>query len=307
MKQSSREAGHDWAAIFDWRKVYNFSLSSEGFTSAEQQNIVGFEASFFSEAYASHNPESADFLHYQTFPRMVAFAEIAWRDGVRDEQKFYRNMVAHYSRMDAMGVAYRLMPPSVSYADGVLSAQVDDESDIYYRREPMATEMLYVGPITTNSPGEYSFISRRGVARSPKTAVASHFKTITPSFVITSSIGDREKFSYEKAQGYGRIARTQRAADVGDWVMFTFDEPVKCRRMKVATGNFQLPRYIFESGFVEVSYDGVAFERVGDLDCGMFFIDYPARAIKAVRITCTSRGNGAEWVSIQPPTIYPLL
>jgi hypothetical protein len=77
--------------------------------------------------------------------------------------------------------------------------------------------------------------------------------------------------------------------------------------MKVATGNFQLPRYIFESGFVEVSYDGVAFERVGDLDCGMFFIDYPARAIKAVRITCTSRGNGAEWVSIQPPTIYPLL
>jgi hexosaminidase len=307
MKQSSREAGHDWAAIFDWRKVYNFSLSSEGFTSAEQQNIVGFEASFFSEAYASHNPESADFLHYQTFPRMVAFAEIAWRDCVRDEQKFYRNMVAHYSRMDAMGVAYRLMPPSVSYADGVLSAQVDDESDIYYRREPMATEMLYVGPITTNSPGEYSFISRRGVARSPKTAVASHFKTIMPSFVITSSIGDREKFSYEKAQGYGRIARTQRAADVGDWVMFTFDEPVKCRRMKVATGNFQLPRYIFESGFVEVSYDGVAFERVGDLDCGMFFIDYPARAIKAVRITCTSRGNGAEWVSIQPPTIYPLL
>jgi hexosaminidase len=118
---------------------------------------------------------------------------------------------------------------------------------------------------------------------------------------------DREQFSFDKAEGYGRLARTTRAADVGDWVMFTFDKPVACRRMKVATGNFQLPRFIFENGYVEISYDGRVFERVGLLDCGMFVIEYPARPIKAVRITCTSRGNGAEWVSIQPPTIYPQL
>ena len=307
MKQSSREPGHDWAAIFDWRKVYNFTLSSTGFTPGEEQNIIGLEASFFSEAYASRNPDSADYLHYQTFPRMVAFTEIAWYDGIRDEQVFYKKMVAHYARMDAMGVAYRLMPPSVSYADGMLVATSDDGADIYYRREPMTTEMLYTAPIATKSPAEYLFVSRRGEACSPEAAVAAHFKTIAPSFVITSSMGDSEKFSFEKAQGYGRLARTVRAADVGDWVMFTFEEPVKCRRMKVATGNFQLPRYIFESGYVEVSYDGATFERVGDLECGMFYIDYPSRAIKAVRITSTSRGNGAEWVSIQPPTIYPQL
>ena len=116
-----------------------------------------------------------------------------------------------------------------------------------------------------------------------------------------------EKFSFDKAENYGRLARTARACDVGDWVMFTFDTPVKCRRMKVATGNFQLPRYIFENGYVEVSYDGDDFAYVGDLECGMFVIKYPLQPIKAVRITCTSRGNGAEWVSIQPPTIYPLL
>ena len=56
-----------------------------------------------------------------------------------------------------------------------------------------------------------------------------------------------------------------------------------------------------------IRYDGNTFERVGKLDCGMFYIEYPARPIKAVRITCTSRGNGAEWVSIQPPTIWPKL
>lgn len=308
MKQSAREPGHDWAAIFDWTKVYNFTLASQGFTEDEQANVLGFEGSFFSEAYASRNPETPDYLHYQTFPRIVALAEVAWVDSdERDEAAFYAKMVEHYNRLDAMGVAYRLMPPKVVYEDGVLSASTDDGSRVFYRREPMDVEMLYTTPIITDKPAEYSFISRRGEACSPEAGVASHFKTITPTFDITSSMNDSEKFSFDKAEGYGRIARTTRAGDVGDWVMFTFEQPVSCRRMKVATGNFQLPRYTFENGYVEVSYDGVNFERVGELDCGMFYIEYPARPIKAVRITCTSRGNGAEWVSIQPPTIWPKL
>ena len=120
-------------------------------------------------------------------------------------------------------------------------------------------------------------------------------------------MSDSEKYSFDKAENYGRLARTTRAGDVGDWVMFSFDTPVECRRMKVAIGNFQLPRYIFENGYVEISFDGDNFTYIGDLECGMFTIEQPQKPIKAVRIICTSRGNGAAWVSIQPPTIYPLL
>ena len=308
MKQSAREPGHDWAAIFDWTKVYNFTLASQDFTLDEQANVVGFEGSFFSEAYASRNPEKSDYLHYQTFPRIVALSEVAWVDSdERDDDAFYEKMVAHYDRLDAMGVAYRLMPPKIVYKDGVLTASTNDGSKVFYRREPMCVEMLYTAPIITDNPAEYCFVSRRGEACSPEAGVAAHFKTITPTFDITSSMNDSEKFSFDKAEGYGRLARTTRAGDVGDWVMFTFEQPVSCRRMKVATGNFQLPRYTFENGYVEVSYDGETFERVGELDCGVFVIEYPARPIKAVRITCTSRGNGAGWVSIQPPTIWPKL
>jgi hexosaminidase len=308
MKQSACEPGHDWAAIFDWTKVYGFSLTVQGFTLDEQAKVLGFEGSFFSEAYASRNPESPDYLHYQTFPRLVALAEISWvNSDERDESLFYDRLINHYDRLDAMGVAYRLMPPKVVYKDGVLSVSTDDGSSVYYRREPMDVEMLYTGPIETSTPAEYSFVARRGEAYSPASGLSGHFKTITPKFDITSSMNDSEKYSFDKAEGYGRIARTTRAGDVGDWVMFTFEQPLSCRRMKIATGNFQLPRFIFENGYVEISYDGVAFERVGELDCGMFYIEYPARAIKAVRITCTSRGNGAEWVSIQPPTIWPIL
>lgn len=308
MKQSSREDGHDWAAIFDWKKVYNFTPSSVGFTLDEESHIFGFEGSFFSELYASHTPEEPAYLHYMTFPRILALAEISWKMGdERDSDGFYKSIIRHYDRLDAMGVLYRLSTPNVKYDNGVLVAMVDDGSEIFYRREPMTTEMLYTKPIKTDKPAEYSFVARRGRAKSTIAAVDAYFKTITPAFNITSSMPQSEKFSFDKAENYGRLARTARTCDVGDCVMFTFDTPVKCRRMKVATGNFQLPRYIFENGYVEISYDGDDFAYVGDLECGMFVIDYPVQPIKAVRITCTSRGNGAEWVSIQPPTIYPLL
>ena len=308
MKQSQREAGHDWAAIFDWTKVYNFTPSLVGFTAEETANIVGFEGSFFSELYASHTPEEPTYLHYMTFPRLVALAEIAWNTtDERNSELFYNNLINHYNRMDAMNIAYRLNTPIVKYQDGLLTVSTDDNSDIYYRREPMITEMLYTEPIATSTPAEYSFIARRGRARSTIAAVSEHFKTLTPSFNITSSMPESEKFSFDKTENYGRLARTTRAGDVGDWIMYSFDTPVKCRRMKVATGNFQLPRYIFENGYVEVSFDGDNYTYIGDLECGMFTIEYPAQPIKSVRIICTSRGNGAEWVSIQPPTIYPLL
>ena len=308
MKQSPREDGHDWAAIFDWSKLYSFSLDSVGFTQQERRHVAGFEASFFSELYASHTPEKPDYLHYMTFPRILALAEIAWSDSdERNSKQFYNNMIEHYNRLDAMGVAYRLNTPAVKYENGVLTATVDDGSVIYYRREPSTAERLYKEPIATANPAEYSFISRRGKATSTTAAVDAHFRTITPKFNITSSMPESEKFSFDKAENYGRLARTTRAGDVDDWVMFTFDTPVRCRQMKVATGNFQLPRYIFENGYVEISYDGDNFAYIGDLECGMYTIEHPQQPIKAVRIVCTSRGNGAAWVSIQPPTIYPLL
>lgn len=308
MKQSPREDGHDWAAIFDWRKVLGFSLDTAGFTPAEQQNVAGLEASFFSELYASHTPETADYLHYMTFPRLLAHAEIAWNmDDASNEDLFYNTIISHYERMDAMGVAYRLTPPQVKYYNNILSAEVKDGSEIYTYNTLTDSAVKYMEPISTSKPSAYYFISRRGKASSPKAAVAEHFRTITPAFSLTSSMDDSERFSFEKAQGYGRIARTTRAGDIGDWILYTFETPVKCRSMKIATGNFQLPRYIFENGYVEISYNGIDFNYAGELNGGIYYIEEPERAIKAVRVICTSQGNGAEWVSVQPPTIYPIL
>ena len=136
---------------------------------------------------------------------------------------------------------------------------------------------------------------------------AGYFRTLKPQFTITSSMPEHSSMTFAKAQGYGRLARTARTCDVGDWVQFTFAQAVDCRRMQIATGNFQLPRFIFEQGYAEVSYDGTTFVRVGELQNGMYIIDNSPHPIKAVRLVCTSRGNGAKYVSIQPPTILPRL
>jgi hexosaminidase len=300
MKQSKREPGHDWAAIFDWTKVYDVTPTALGFATEEQRNIWGYEASFFSEAYASRNPETPDYLHYQTFPRIVALSEVAWNSSdERNNVDFYSKMVEHYDRLDAMGVAYRLMPPRVTYANGKLTAKCDDGSEIYVIDELSGKQYRYTEAIATNKPAAYGFIARRGKAKSPEAGHESHFKLLRPQVTITSSMPQHETMTFAKAQSYGRIARTSRSCKEGDWVQFTFAQPVECRRMQVATGNFQLPRFIFEQGYAEISYDGKSFESAGRLDCGEITI-VPKSKVYALRIVTDGLSDAEPSVIIQP-------
>lgn len=55
MRQSPREDGHDWAAIFDAKKVYGFGFTE--FSPEQMRNVEGLQGAFFSEAYVSHEPE----------------------------------------------------------------------------------------------------------------------------------------------------------------------------------------------------------------------------------------------------------
>ena len=130
---------------------------------------------------------------------------------------------------------------------------------------------------------------------------------LQPKVKISSSIAQSERFPFTNAESYGRISRTARVGREGDWLLYTFEEPVSCRRMEVRTGNLQLPRFIFNAGYMEVSYDGKTFSRVCDLKCGGGAIDNPSKPIKAVRITCTESGNGADFVTVQAPMVFPKL
>ena len=308
MRQTQREPGHDWAAVFDAKKPLAFDFAEQGFTEAEMANVVGVQASFFSELYISHRDDENDYIYYQTYPRICALSELAWCGKGGEWKSFYAKMVeSHYSRMVAMGVDFRLFPPAVSYTDGVLKASTDDRAHIYYEKVGEDGVKRYERPITTDKPQLYSFHTRMGGAKSPEAAVKSHWRMLQPTVTITSSMEPSERFPFSNAEGYGRIARTARVCREGDWLLYTFEKPVSCRRMEISTGNLQLPRYIFNAGYMEYSEDGINFKRVGELKNGGCVIENPSRPIKAVRIVCTENGNGADFVTVQAPKVYPKL
>jgi hexosaminidase len=88
--------------------VYRFEPVPPELTEAEARHVLGTQANVWTEVM--EDPARVD---YQTFPRLAAFAEVAWSalpaPAERDFADFERRMAAHYGRLDALGVAYR--PP----------------------------------------------------------------------------------------------------------------------------------------------------------------------------------------------------
>ncbi|MFJ3893821.1 beta-N-acetylhexosaminidase [Streptomyces sp. NPDC090083] len=89
--------------------VYRFEPVPEQLTEAEAGHVLGAQANVWTEVMEDHAR-----VDYQTFPRLAAFAEVAWSalpaPAERDFADFERRMAAHYPRLDALGVAYR--PPT---------------------------------------------------------------------------------------------------------------------------------------------------------------------------------------------------
>ena len=89
--------------------VYRFEPVPSQLTVEEARHILGTQANVWTEVM-----ENQARVDYQTFPRLAAFAEVAWSElpvpGERDMADFERRVGAHYRRLDALGVAYR--PPS---------------------------------------------------------------------------------------------------------------------------------------------------------------------------------------------------
>ncbi|MFI0811363.1 beta-N-acetylhexosaminidase [Streptomyces echinatus] len=89
--------------------VYRFEPVPAGLTAEEARRVLGTQANVWTEVM-----EDSARVDYQTFPRLAAFAEVAWSPlpgpADRDFAGFERRMTAHYRRLDALGVAYR--PPT---------------------------------------------------------------------------------------------------------------------------------------------------------------------------------------------------
>ncbi len=300
MKQSASEPGHTWAAIFDAKKVLSFDFAKQGFTSEHLKNVAGIEASFFSEIYIAYNPESSGYLDYMLFPRLCALSEVAWSREKRSWEQFYTALKeSHYDRMDAMGVTYRLQPPTVEYKDGKIYATVSDGSTIHYTDLNTGKKGKYTKPIATPTPYSIEIQSFRGTGRSKKTGSKEYYARLKPAVTVTTSLPCSERTPLTNAAKYDRsIVRTTRAAKAGDWIEYRFAEPVACREIEAMTGHIYLRRCNLLKGRVEVSYDGKNFIKAADFDVAGATIK-PTAAVRALRIVATSNSDAEDQIVIQ--------
>ncbi|WP_432133296.1 MULTISPECIES: beta-N-acetylhexosaminidase [unclassified Streptomyces] len=88
--------------------VYRFEPVPPELTPEQARRVLGTQANVWTEV-----TEDQARVDYQAFPRLAAFAEVAWSalppPAERDFPGFERRMAVHYERLDALGVAYR--PP----------------------------------------------------------------------------------------------------------------------------------------------------------------------------------------------------
>lgn len=298
MKQGPQDPGQDWGGIIDYMRVYGSRPERIGVTSDEAANIVGYEGAFWGETHLEHSPESPDYLDFMLYPRVAALGALAWGSNLSDED-FRREMeTRHYDRMAAMGIAFRLPEPSVKWENGVLTASVSDGADIFYRKNGGKAKP-YTSAIKTSKPEQYAFFSRFGSGRSVEVIAPESYEKICPKVHLTSTLPSDDWRPASGVENYERETHFASAPRKGDNILFTFNAPVRCRKVEVRTGDVNFASGGFTAGYVEVSYDGKHFHRVADLSFSAASF-CPKRPVRAVRIVCTADGNFRNLTIIQP-------
>ncbi|MER5882877.1 beta-N-acetylhexosaminidase [Streptomyces sp. NPDC001941] len=88
--------------------VYRFEPVPPRLSAEAAAHVLGTQANVWTEVM-----ENRSRVDYQVFPRLAAFAEVAWSrlpdPRERDFEGFRERMAVHYARLDALGVDYR--PP----------------------------------------------------------------------------------------------------------------------------------------------------------------------------------------------------
>ncbi|MFJ2778855.1 beta-N-acetylhexosaminidase [Kitasatospora sp. NPDC087315] len=87
--------------------VYRFEPVPAQLDEVAARRVIGTQANLWSEFM-----DSARDIDYRAFPRLAAFAEVAWSalptdPAARDYQAFERRLDGHLAVLDALGVAYR--------------------------------------------------------------------------------------------------------------------------------------------------------------------------------------------------------
>lgn len=312
MKQSEGERGLRWAGIIPLEKVYEFDpIGTFTLNDEEKKLVLGVEGGLWTEC-----GQVDWYADYQMFPKICALSEIGWTNfDKRNVDDFKKRLFnSHLERLYNMDFKFRVNPPVVTYENGQLVAEKDFEFlEIRYtndKSDPTKISLLYETPITTDNPENYRFAAfykeRSSVVRGADNV--DLYKFMSPKTKVESNVPTNENINDLVDYNFWTYCNTSRKINEGDYFLFTFEQPVECSKIWMATGHYTLGIIGIPNGNIEFSYDGVNFERGSD-----FFHDdfdgyiaecYPVKPVKAVRINVTGIGEG-ELAIIQDLRIEP--
>jgi len=115
---------------------------------------------------------------------------------------------------------------------------------------------------------------------------------LEPEVKVTSSMAENPKFPIAALEDYNAetYLRTEVACANGDWILYTFTNPVNSSKIDVLTGIPHHPRFIVNNGYAAYSYNGIDFIKGDAFDYGNASI-FPKQPVKAVKIVITGTNN----------------
>ncbi|MCQ2315591.1 MAG: family 20 glycosylhydrolase [Bacteroidales bacterium] len=292
MKQSADERGLKWAGITPIEKTYSFDpVGTFELNEDEKKLVLGPQGGAWAECF-----QVKDYAEYQVFPKLLALSEIGWTNRELRRWDDFQNRLfdAQYDRMYAMDLKFRIAPAEVRYEDGRLIATKDNELlAIRYtddKTAPTLESPVYDGPIATETPENYRFATffndRSSIARGAQNIELHHY--LKPATKVESNIPFMEDINRLVDYDLETYCFTSRDVVAGDYVKFTFDEPVECRSIGMCTGYYTLAVYGILNGYIEYSYDGENYIKGGRFTYDMFdgyrAYCYPEHPVKSVRV-----------------------
>lgn len=134
-----------------------------GLTADESVHALGIQGNLWAESVPS-----IERVWHMAFPRMLAIAELGWSAArEKDYAEFTRRLTAHFPRLQAMGVGYRISDVTGFHAVNVFTDRkqvaltcADHTATIRYTTDgsvPQATSPQYTAPIMVEHDTDFAF------------------------------------------------------------------------------------------------------------------------------------------------------
>lgn len=160
------------------------------------------------------------------------------------------------------------------------------------------------GSFSTRLESHKGRMEAMGISYRRGAPTKSQGKQITPAMEITTSLPLSNEKALAKLSAYANDfgCRTTRTCHDGDWILYSFSQPINNVTIELTTGYRHVPRGIFPFGVVELSGDGKKFTTIAELDNGSATITL-TKPVRHIRLRSTATGNGDRFVYLQFPII----